>query len=77
MTGRVIMDYKKEIIEMIQKIHSESMIKFIYGCVKGLIRKKGQENDSYPCVLENKLLKKSHNKSFYRAAGYRIQELFF
>ena len=28
------MDYKKEIIEMIQKIHSESMIKFIYGCVK-------------------------------------------
>ena len=34
MTGRAIMDYKKEIIEMIQKIHSESMIKFIYGCVK-------------------------------------------
>ena len=33
-TGRVIMDYKKEIIEMIQKIHSEPMIKFIYGCVK-------------------------------------------
>jgi hypothetical protein len=32
--GRAIMDYKKEIIEMIQKIHSESMIKFIYGCVK-------------------------------------------
>lgn len=28
------MDYKKEIIEMIQKIHNESMIKFIYGCVK-------------------------------------------
>ena len=28
------MDYKKEIIEMIQKIHSETMIKFIYGCVK-------------------------------------------
>lgn len=32
--GRVTMDYKKEIIEMIQKIHNESMIKFIYGCVK-------------------------------------------
>lgn len=31
---RCNMDYKKEIIEMIQKIHSESMIKFIYGCVK-------------------------------------------
>ena len=31
---RYSMDYKKEIIEMIQKIHSESMIKFIYGCVK-------------------------------------------
>ena len=31
---RVFMDYKKEIIEMIQKIHNESMIKFIYGCVK-------------------------------------------
>lgn len=28
------MDYKKEIIEMIQKINSETMIKFIYGCVK-------------------------------------------
>lgn len=28
------MNYKKEIIEMIQKIHSETMIKFIYGCVK-------------------------------------------
>ena len=28
------MDYKEEIIEMIQKINSESMIKFIYGCVK-------------------------------------------
>ena len=27
------MDYKKEIIEMIQKIHNETMIKFIYGCV--------------------------------------------
>lgn len=33
-SGRVIMDYKKEIIEMIQKIHNESMIRFIYGCVK-------------------------------------------
>lgn len=32
--GGLLMDYKKEIIEMIQKIHSESMIKFIYGCVK-------------------------------------------
>ena len=32
--GRVFMDYKKEIIEMIQKIHNESIIKFIYGCVK-------------------------------------------
>ena len=31
---RLFMDYKKEIIEMIQKIHNESMIKFIYGCVK-------------------------------------------
>ena len=28
------MNYKEEIIEMIQKIHSESMIKFIYWCVK-------------------------------------------
>ena len=28
------MNYKKEIIEMIEKIHSEKMIKFIYGCVK-------------------------------------------
>lgn len=28
------MYYKKEIIELIQKIHDESMIKFIYGCVK-------------------------------------------
>lgn len=28
------MDYKKEIIEMVQKIHNESIIKFIYGCVK-------------------------------------------
>ena len=35
------MDYKKEIIEMIQKIHNESMIKFIYGCVKEYITKKG------------------------------------
>lgn len=35
------MDYRKEIIEMIQKIRSESMIKFIYGCVKkGLQRRK-------------------------------------
>ena len=33
-TERVFMDYKKEIIEMIQKIHNESIIKFIYGCVK-------------------------------------------
>lgn len=32
--GGLFMDYKKEIIEMIQKIHNESMIKFIYGCVK-------------------------------------------
>ena len=32
--GGFFMDYKKEIIEMIQKIHNESMIKFIYGCVK-------------------------------------------
>lgn len=28
------MDYKKEIIEMIQKINSETMMKFIYVCVK-------------------------------------------
>nr|DAM59181.1 MAG TPA: hypothetical protein [Caudoviricetes sp.] len=28
------MDYKKEIIEMIQKINNESIIKFIYGCIK-------------------------------------------
>ena len=28
------MDYKKEIIEMIQKINSKTMMKFIYGCVK-------------------------------------------
>lgn len=28
------MDYKKEIIELIQKIRNESMIRFIYGCVK-------------------------------------------
>ena len=32
--GGIFMDYKKEIIEMVQKIHNESMIKFIYGCVK-------------------------------------------
>ena len=32
--GRKHMDYKKEIIEMVQKIHNESIIKFIYGCVK-------------------------------------------
>ena len=32
--GGLFMDYKKEIIEMIQKIQNESMIKFIYGCVK-------------------------------------------
>ena len=32
--GGLFMDYKKEIIEMIQKIHNESIIKFIYGCVK-------------------------------------------
>ena len=28
------MDYKKEILEMIKKINSETMIKFIYGCEK-------------------------------------------
>lgn len=28
------MDYRKEIIEMIQKINSETMMKFIYECVK-------------------------------------------
>ena len=28
------MDYKKEIIEMIQKINSKTKMKLIYGCVK-------------------------------------------
>ena len=32
------MDYKKEIIEMIQKIQNETIIKFIYGCVKRAYR---------------------------------------
>lgn len=32
------MDYRKEIIEMIQKIHNETMIKFIYRCVKRAYR---------------------------------------
>ena len=32
------MNYKEEIIEMIQKIHNETMIKFIYGCVKRAYR---------------------------------------
>lgn len=52
------MDYKKEIIEMIEKIHSESMIKFIYGCVKRAYKEERAGNDSHPCALENKLLKK-------------------
>ena len=32
-TGRAIMDYKKEIIEMIQKIDSEKFIKFLYNMI--------------------------------------------
>lgn len=37
------MDYRKEIIEMIQKIHSESMIKFIYRCVKRTYKEESNE----------------------------------
>lgn len=37
------MDYRKEIIEMIQKIRSESMIKFIYGFVKRAYKEESNE----------------------------------
>ena len=37
------MDYKKEILEMIKKINSETMIKFIYGCVKRAYREEYSE----------------------------------
>lgn len=37
------MDYKKEIIEMIQKINSETMMKFIYGCVKSAYKEECSE----------------------------------
>ena len=37
------MDYRKEIIEMIQKIRGESMIKFIYGCVKRAYKEESNE----------------------------------
>lgn len=32
------MDYKKEIIEMVQKIENEKMLKFIYGCVRRIFK---------------------------------------
>lgn len=38
------MDYKKELLEMIQKINNETMIKFIYGCVKRAYREEGSED---------------------------------
>lgn len=37
------MDYKKETIEILQKIRSESMIKFIYGCVKRAYKEESNE----------------------------------
>lgn len=64
------MDYKKEIIEMIQKIHNESIIKFIYGCVKEHMTKKGQEDNSRPCILKNKFFKKITQQIFF--IGWQI-----
>lgn len=37
------MDYKKELLEMIQKINNETMIKFIYGCVERAYKEEKSE----------------------------------
>ena len=35
--GGSLMDYKKEIIEMIQKIDNQEILAFIYGILIGLV----------------------------------------
>lgn len=40
-TGRVIMDYKKEIIEMIDKINDDSLLEFFYRFIARVLKNRG------------------------------------
>lgn len=40
-TGRVVMDYKKEIIEMIDKINDDSLLEFFYRFIARVIKNRG------------------------------------
>jgi hypothetical protein len=39
--GRVIMDYKKEIIEMIDKINDDSLLEFFYRFIARVLKNRG------------------------------------
>lgn len=39
--GRVIMDYKKEIIEMIEKINDDSLLEFFYRFIARVLKNRG------------------------------------
>jgi hypothetical protein len=40
-TGRVVMDYKKEIIEMIDKINDDSLLEFFYRFIARVLKNRG------------------------------------
>jgi hypothetical protein len=40
-TGRAIMDYKKEIIEMIDKINDDSLLEFFYRFIARVLKNRG------------------------------------
>ena len=42
MTGRVIMDYKKEIIELIEGCENEGKLKFVYTILINYLKSKKQ-----------------------------------
>lgn len=40
-SGRVIMDYKKEIIELIDKINDDSLLEFFYRFIARVLKNRG------------------------------------
>ncbi len=40
------MDYKKKIVEMVEKINNQKFLKMIYGFVRALFEEKEEEGDA-------------------------------